>query len=539
MHQVDTQQARAWPLPGRWIERGSRTSLERLHTWKVTSLAVDAVMLLIAGVVFSLLSSPRTIGAILWLGAFSALVVLLLSTRGLYAPRLRLQFLDDLPVLLSSTATAAMVVAATRVLVDDAPNAASTVHAWMLATACLMVGRGAVHLAQARARREGEAERPTLIIGAGRVAQITAKRLLERPELGFRPVGFLDKEPLAVERSLGLPVLGASWDLDRIISEYGVQHVIVTFSTAPDQVLVRLTRRCWELGVSVSLVPRLFEVEGKRVPSEHLGGLPLVAVNHSDPKGWQFRVKYAIDRAIAALALLVLSPIFAAIAAAVWISMGRPIFYRQVRVGRDGHEFEMLKFRTMRGKPEESGEADVDWALKEVTSAAPLGSSNGASKDDRAEQSNGRHASAEDVTAEDRRTPVGRLLRHFSLDEIPQLLNVLRGDMSLVGPRPERVGYVEQFKDVVYRYGERHRVKSGITGWAQVHGLRGKTSLSDRVEWDNYYVENWSPWLDLKIILMTIGCVLRGQHEEMSPSVGESPRGEDSPEPRAVTSDRR
>jgi lipopolysaccharide/colanic/teichoic acid biosynthesis glycosyltransferase len=117
-------------------------------------------------------------------------------------------------------------------------------------------------------------------------------------------------------------------------------------------------------------------------------------------------------------------------------------------------------------------------------------------------------------STDDRRTRLGRLLRFFSLDELPQLLNVLRGDMSLVGPRPERASYVRRFETAVYRYGDRHRVKSGITGWAQVNGLRGETSLADRVEWDNFYVEHWSPWLDLKIVLLTIYCVLRGQHKD-------------------------
>jgi lipopolysaccharide/colanic/teichoic acid biosynthesis glycosyltransferase len=152
----------------------------------------------------------------------------------------------------------------------------------------------------------------------------------------------------------------------------------------------------------------------------------------------------------------------------------------------------MLKLRTMKGSPEEHGEADIDWALGQLADGVSNPSSTAHSDDDR-------------------RTAVGRLLRYFSLDELPQLWNVVRGEMSLVGPRPERVDYVRRFEHSVYRYGERHRVKSGITGWAQVNGLRGRTSLSDRVEWDNYYIENWSPWLDFKIILMTVACVLRGE----------------------------
>jgi exopolysaccharide biosynthesis polyprenyl glycosylphosphotransferase len=271
-------------------------------------------------------------------------------------------------------------------------------------------------------------------------------------------------------------------------------------------VLIGLTKRCWERGVSVSLVPRLFEVEGSRITAEHLGGLPLIAVDMTDPKGWQFTIKYAIDRLIAAFVLLMSLPLFAALTLAVRLSMGRPIFYRQQRVGRDGHVFEMLKFRTMSGRPEDSGEADVDWALEEINGGGSrLGgtaSGNGAGRPRQASQR---------AVAQDRRTPLGRFLRKFSLDELPQFVNVLRGDMSLVGPRPERASYVEHFETTVYRYGDRHRVKSGITGWAQVNGLRGKTSLADRVEWDNHYVANWSPWLDLKILMLTVACVLRGQ----------------------------
>ena len=509
MAQIDSQQhGRAVALPRLWLQRRPRTSRERLHSWKVASLTIDVLMMLFAAVAFDFFTASfaTPLG---WRAVFSVLVLVLFASRGLYATRLRVQFVDDLPRAVAATAVAAMVVITLRLLVEQGDQAAETVYYWLFAGTCLALGRAATHVAQARERRRGIGDRPTLIVGAGKVGHLTAKRLLERPELGLRPVGFLDKEPLNMgEMSIGLPVLGASWDLDRIVSEYGVEHVIITFSTAPNKVLVALTRRCWERGISVSLVPRMFEVEGSRVHAEHLGGLPLIAVDITDPKGWQFSVKYAIDRLIAALILLVTAPLHMALALAVLLTMGRPIFYRQPRVGRDGHVFDMLKFRTMRGRPEESGEADVEWARREITGRGPSfapESPNGAG--DAAQ--NGRVAAG--VPATDRRTPLGRVLRKFSLDELPQLLNVLRGDMSLVGPRPERVSYVQQFESTVYRYGERHRVKSGVTGWAQVHGLRGKTSLADRIEWDNWYVENWSPWLDIKIVLMTVACVLRGQ----------------------------
>jgi exopolysaccharide biosynthesis polyprenyl glycosylphosphotransferase len=232
--------------------------------------------------------------------------------------------------------------------------------------------------------------------------------------------------------------------------------------------------------VAVTIVPRLFENMTTKVGIDHVGGLPLISLQTVDPQGWQFRAKYALDRVIAALCLVVLSPVLLATALAVWISLGRPLLYRQRRVGLDGQEFAMLKFRSM------SGGGSEDGLPRLLPGLAPGG-----------------------VEGIDRRTRVGKFIRRTSLDELPQLVNVLRGEMSIVGPRPERPEFAEVFERDVYRYAERLRVKSGITGWAQVHGLRGQTSLDDRVEWDNYYIENWSLWLDCKILLLTFRSMLR------------------------------
>jgi exopolysaccharide biosynthesis polyprenyl glycosylphosphotransferase len=431
--------------------------------------------------------------------AFAALAILAFFTRGAYRGRLGLRLIDELASVAALCALAAMAVISTEVLVG-ADRAAALGTARFALYAGLLVAAGRVGLlsAERRARRQGEVGDPTLIVGAGRMGRLAARRLLANPELGLRPIGFLDANPLETEAGRSpVPVLGASWDLDHVISEHGVRHLVIAFSTAPGEVLLRIVRRCGELGVAVSVMPRLFEVEAARTDVERLGALPLIAVRFADPKGWQFKLKYAVERLVAAVALLLAAPLFMVAAIAVRLTMGKPVLFRQARVGADGRVFDMLKLRTMRGTPDEDGEADFDWALAEL-----------AGGDGHGPESNGSRPSS------DRTTVLGRFLRRFSLDEVPQLWNVLRGDMSLVGPRPERVGYVRRFERSVYRYPERHRVRSGITGWAQVSGLRGKTSLSDRVEWDNYYIENWSPWLDLKIILLTIACVVSGRHEE-------------------------
>jgi len=283
-------------------------------------------------------------------------------------------------------------------------------------------------------------------------------------------------------------VLGNPADLGRVADETGARHVVLGFTSGPDSLLMPLVRECEVRGLEVSLVPRLFESVNVRVELEHIGGLPLFGLHAVDPQGWQFAIKHGLDRFVAGVALLALSPLLLAVALAVRLSSPGPIFFRQRRIGRDGRDFAMLKFRSMEigaPPPVKKASGTGDFALLGAD-LAPGG-----------------------VEGADRRTRVGTFIRATSIDELPQLLNVLAGQMSLIGPRPERPEFVELFGQSVHRYDDRHRVKSGITGWAQVNGLRGKTSLSDRIEWDNHYIENWSLSLDLRILLLTLSAVLK------------------------------
>jgi exopolysaccharide biosynthesis polyprenyl glycosylphosphotransferase len=475
----------------------------------LTCVAADVSMFAVALAIGTALTPAGASSQyLIWSSCLAFLALILFALRRSYAARPHTQLLENVARAIAVIATAAMATLSLRVVFGGDPSAAAqTAHYWIFATALVGAGRTALLQADTRTRRRGLAGWPTLVVGAGEIGRLTAKRLLEQPEHGLRPIGFLDKEPLdANPDALNLPVLGASWDMEQVIAEHDVRHVVVTFSTAPHHVLLGLVRRCRDLGIEVSVVPRLFEVEGERTSVARLGALPLVTTHFVNPKGWQFKIKYGVERVVAALALLVTSPLLLTAMLTVRLTMGSPVVFRQKRVGSDGREFEMLKLRTMKGSPEEHGEADSDWAAAQLV--------------DQGQRRSGHLRAVEPdeplAPVDDRRTALGRLLRHFSLDELPQLWNVVRGEMSLVGPRPERVSFVQRFENSVYRYGERHRVKSGMTGWAQVNGLRGRTSLSDRVEWDNYYIENWSPWLDIKIILMTMACVLRGEHTESS-----------------------
>lgn len=447
---------------------------------------MDTLVLLTTVVAVVVASRPTEIirQETAWMVTLAIVIFVFLAARGAYRHRLNFQLVDDLLLVVGATIVAATSIATVRVIAVGDPDAAAQVmREWLIAVACLVAARGAFAIASARLN---VVTIPTVIIGAGRVGRLAARRLLERPGACLHPVAYIDTDPLPSVTPLDdLPVLTEDVELERLVHDLNVGQVLLAFSSNSAPVHLELVQRFQDLGVPVALVPRLYESMTTDIAVENVGGVPFILMRPNDPYSWRFQIKYGVDRIGAAVGLALLSPIFLAASVAVLVSLGRPIFFRQTRVGRDLVPFEMLKFRTMRS--EHAGESSLSFP----EDTGPGG-----------------------VEGDDRRTRTGRLLRRMAIDELPQLVNVLRGEMSLVGPRPERPDFVRAFIHTVPRYGDRYRVKSGITGWAQVAGLRGKTSLSDRVAWDNWYIENWSARLDLKILLATAAAIWQAQDTE-------------------------
>jgi exopolysaccharide biosynthesis polyprenyl glycosylphosphotransferase len=471
----------------------ARRGLPRLlagRGWFVTRVSTDVTLLVLA-VLAARIGAPAGIerdgaGAV-WL--LPPLIFGLLAARGLYSGAMEIRRADMIGQIVSATSLAAIgVIAAAALFVPNAEPAPMVARGWLFATVYLAGGRLLLDAIQRRARASGLVATPTLIVGAGEVGAVMERRIREQPELGLHMLGYLDADPPPANKvpHRMAPVLGAPSDLIRVASETGAEHVILAFSSSPDRGLVPLVRECEANHIQVSLVPRMFESLTKKLQVEKIGALPLVGLRSVDPQGWQFAVKHVLDRIAAGVLLILLAPLLALTALAIRLDSPGPVLFRQRRVGRDGRVFDMLKFRSMAAPPPDAPPR----GFLPSPDVAPGG-----------------------VEGEDRRTRLGRFLRRHSLDELPQLLNVLNGDMSLVGPRPERPEFAEMFGEELERYDDRHRVKSGITGWAQVNGLRGQTSLADRVRWDNYYIQNWSLGLDGKILLLTLAAVFKAPGE--------------------------
>lgn len=336
-----------------------------------------------------------------------------------------------------------------------------------------IAGLIAVRLYLDRWQRErfakGEGITRCLIVGAGALARSLMERLHSRPELGQKVIGFLSDDAAETGADIaGLPVLGSVEQVQRIVNEQRIQRVYVALPMAAHDRLAVVLDHLEEEMADVSVVVDLLDYVVLRSAVEDFEGLPIVSLKQIPIEGWGAVAKRAFDIVFSSAVLVFGSPVFVAIALAIKLASPGPVFYRQERMGLDGKVFGILKFRSMR----------VD-----------------------AEQRTGAVWAVED---DPRRTGVGTFLRRTNLDELPQFLNVLRGEMSVVGPRPERPVFIEEFRTRIPKYMLRHMVKAGLTGWAQVHGWRGNTDLRRRIESDLYYVRNWSFWLDLRIIWMTV-----------------------------------
>jgi exopolysaccharide biosynthesis polyprenyl glycosylphosphotransferase len=465
---------------GSYVTRDPQRTMRR---WRRIATSVDVFTLLAAAVLAVLAAGHGQISAAnAWLATIDVSFVLLATrTRARRVRRLQVSALDGCVEALRVCSLGAVLALATAAILGADRPLPFGPELWLLTTVAVCAARVAMQIAQHHARRRGALMTPTLVVGAGVVGgHDVVRRLLGEPEYGLRPVGFLDADPMpgAGDVDLGVPLLGGPDDLVDVCSDTGARHVILAFAYERDHRLAELVKRCHELGVGVSVVPRLYESVSERGQLDHVGGLPLFSPDAIDPRGWQFTVKHMIDRVIALLALIALAPVLLVLGLAVGLSSPGSVIFRQRRVGRDGRVFELLKFRTML--------AGHGGRLTLRAGAAPGG-----------------------IEGPDRRTRVGRWMRSSSLDELPQLVNVLRGEMSLIGPRPERPEFAEQFAREIDGYDDRHRVRSGITGWAQANGLRGQTSIADRVEFDNHYINNWSPGLELRTVALTLAEVVR------------------------------
>jgi Undecaprenyl-phosphate glucose phosphotransferase len=344
----------------------------------------------------------------------------------------------------------------------------------LLVAAALCGSRVAARQILRARRRKGRNLRHVLLVGTGETAAALARKIRSRPEFGLAIEGVVAADPASVGGSLeGAPVIGSIGDLPALVQRTGAEIVYLALARNEPEAETRALEALADTTVAVRLVPDLARAFMLNASVEDFDGTPVVLVTETPERGWASVAKRLFDIVLSTALLVLLSPLLLAIAVWVKLDSSGPVFYHQERVGLNGRRFPMIKFRTMRAGAEAEGKPG--WTRP----------------------------------GDPRRTRAGAVLRPLSLDELPQLWNVLLGHMSLVGPRPERPVYVEQFRSTIRRYYLRHHMKAGITGWAQVNGLRGDTPLDRRIEYDLYYIQNWSMLFDLKILALTALRVFR------------------------------
>jgi exopolysaccharide biosynthesis polyprenyl glycosylphosphotransferase len=408
--------------------------------------------------------------------AFTMVVVLALFK--LYLPRRGLSLIDMLfsvGVAVSAGVVVGVAVSALAFRSLEPPRL-MLAYWWLLSIAFVWLGRLVVDGMMRFIRARGHDQSRVLIVGAGEPGRIVYERIQGNPHLGLSVVGFVDDDPEAQPPGLE-PLLGPTSLIVPLIHRYGINEVMIANPALSHRQMLDLVSTCGRERVNVKLLPDVFQIMSSEVTTSEFHGLPIIRVRDVALRGWNLAIKRAMDLVMSAAALVFFSPLMLLIALLIKLTSRRgPVFYLQERVGLDGRPFQLVKFRSMR--PDAEDHTGPVWAMPD----------------------------------DHRRTRLGEFMRRWSLDELPQLVNVLVGEMSLVGPRPERPYFVEQFSRMIPRYAERHHEKAGMTGWAQVNGLRGQTSIEERTKYDVFYVENWSPAFDVKILLKTVVAVLRDKN---------------------------
>ena len=387
--------------------------------------------------------------------------------------RLR-RFREELVAVVKGVALMSLLVTGTAFYTHDAYESRATMTIFSVLTFAGVLGARRLTWNTVRhLRRRGYNQSHAIIVGTGRVARKTARALRHASWMGIRNLGFVEDNPTHWVSDLN--ILGSTADLPALIDKYRVGHVFIALPLNRYGEARKVFDVLSQKLVEVRLVADVPNLAGLSLTTANLDGLPVIGLRESPHFGLNVVVKRVMDVVLASIALILLSPLLIAVAVAVKLTSRGPVLFSQERCGLNGRPFRMLKFRSMRVDAEANG--------------------------------------ARMTTRDDpRRTSIGKFLRKTSLDELPQLINVLKGDMSLVGPRPEQPSFVRQFRQTIPNYMARHCVKCGITGWAQVHGWRGNTSLRKRLQYDLYYITHWNPMLDLRILWLTVWRALFHRH---------------------------
>ena len=417
---------------------------------------------------------PQLRTIVLFMLALNIACALIFTAYRLYALKRARSRIDEAYKVFVATAIATLVASVIATIVGLRFTTWNLVGAWLLTLLLVVLLRNIYRSLVYHARTHGFDRARAIIVGTGDIGTMIAHAIGDAQHLGYDLQGFLSEEDPVGSKVAGLPVLGYPRDILRVVRACRIDEVLIALSGVPSHQILELAAACEDEPVAIKIYPDTFQIiTNNEVSLGDLEGMPLLSIKRS-PLDQQFNrgLKRGLDIVGASLGLIFLSPLMLLVALLVRLQHSGSVIFVQQRVGVNGEPFAMFKFRSMHAGAEAAGPG---WTRPN----------------------------------DERRTALGKFIRRYSIDELPQLINVLLGEMSLVGPRPEQPHFVEQFRRRIPRYMGRHKEKAGLTGWAQINGLRGDTSVEERTRFDLYYVENWSLLFDIKIIARTLVTIFK------------------------------